>query len=79
MVLPLCEVGPRRVLNSLWRVLVILFQIIKIREGINQYMLGIMINAISAAVQFNERFMILDEGSKTEKRLVIIFSLLKLN
>lgn len=75
-VLPLCWVGPSRVLNSLCRVSIILFHIMMCREGINQNMGGISIRPIKVLVQFRDVLKILDEGSNTENRLVIIFRLL---
>ena len=73
--LPPCPVGPNRVLNSLCKVNKILFQIIWYREGINQKVLGINNSPINVLSQFNERLKIVVEGSNTENKLVIIFSL----
>lgn len=74
-VLPLCPVGPNKVLNSLWRVIKILFQIIWYRDGINQKEQGINKRPIKVLNQFNDRLKIVVEGSNTENKLVIIFNL----
>lgn len=74
-VLPLCWVGPNNVLNSLCSIIIILFHIIVCRDGNNQNIGGIIIIPINVLVQFNCIFMILDEGSNTENKLLIIFSL----
>ena len=73
-VLPLWFESFNRVLNSLWRVNKILFQIMLYRDGIIQYIDGIISNPINVLSQFNERLKILEEGSNTENKLVIIFS-----
>lgn len=75
--LPACPVGPSRVLNSLCRVKRILFQIIEYREGMNQKAVGIRVKPKIVLIQFSERFITLVEGSNTENRFVIIFSLLR--
>jgi hypothetical protein len=67
--------GPNKVLNSLNKVIKIVFHKILIREGINQYEYGININPINVLNQFNEKLKIVVEGSKTENKLVIIFNL----
>lgn len=68
--------GDKRILNSLWRVIIILYHIILYRDGINQNIGGIINNPIIVLIQFNEKFRILEVGSKTENKLVIIFNLL---
>jgi hypothetical protein len=75
-VLPLCWAGPNRVLNSLCRVSMVLFHITVCREGVSQNMGGTRISPINVLVQFRDIFKILDEGSNTENRFLIIFSLL---
>lgn len=77
-VLPLCPVGPKRVLNSLCKVKRILFQIIWYREGINQKEHGINNKPKKVLNQFRESLKIVVEGSKTENKFVIIFNLMKL-
>lgn len=72
---PFDPIGPNRVLNSLWRVNKILFQKIWYREGINQYIDGIIKIPIKVLNQLSERLKILDDGSNTENKLVIIFNL----
>lgn len=72
--LPLWPVGPKRVLNSLWRVSIILFQIMWYREGINQKEHGINNKPKNVLSQFNDNLKIVVEGSKTENKLVIIFN-----
>lgn len=67
--------GPNKVLNSLWRVNKILFQIIWYREGINQKEQGIKSNPIKVLNQFKDKLKIVVEGSKTENKFVIIFNL----
>lgn len=74
-VLPLWPDGPNKVLNSLWRVNKIVFQKIVYREGINQYTEGINKIPKKVLIQFKDKLKILDEGSKTENKLVIIFNL----
>lgn len=75
-VLPLWLDSPNKVLNSLWRVIIIIFQIKWYREGNSQYMEGININPINVLNQFKDILKILVVGSKTENKLVIIFSLM---
>lgn len=75
---PLAPIGPNRVLNSLWRVNKILFQKIWYREGINQYIEGIIKIPKKVLNQFSERLKILEEGSNTENKFVIIFNLMNL-
>lgn len=74
-VLPWCLFSPNKVLNSLFNVKVILFHKIWYREGINQKVIGINIIPKIVLIQFNEKFIIVVEGSNTENKLVIIFSL----
>lgn len=66
---------PKRVLNSLNKVKIILFHKKLIREGRNQKEMGIIIKPINVLNQFKEKLKIEAEGSKTENKLVIIFSL----
>lgn len=74
-VLPLCPFGPNNVLNSLWRVKRILFQIIWNRLGISQNMEGIIKRPKKVLSQFKDKFKIVVEGSNTENKFVIIFNL----
>lgn len=76
-VLPLCPVGPRRVLNSLWRVRRTEFHKNWNRVGINQNDAGINKRPKNVLNQFKDKFKIVVLGSKTEKRFVIIFRLKK--
>lgn len=73
-VLPLILSDLIRILNSKWRVLMILNQINLRRLGINQNIVGIRIHPINVLIQFNEIDIILVDGSKEEKRFVIIFN-----
>lgn len=73
-VLPLWELGPSKGLNSLCKVSKILFQIILYREGISQYKEGINKSPTIVDNQFNDKLKILEEGSNTENKLVIIFN-----
>ena len=71
---PLKEEGPKRVLNSEWRIWKT-FSIIKwIRLGVNQSRGLTITNKIRLLVQL-ELLLIEDAGSNTENRLVIIFNL----
>jgi hypothetical protein len=74
-VLPKCPVVPRSILNSLCKLIIILFQIILYREGINQYIDGINNRPRKVLNQFNDKLKIFVEGSNTENRFVIIFKL----
>lgn len=74
--LPACPLVLNNVLNSLWSVNKILFQIIWYREGMNQNIGGIIKIPKNVLIQFNERLKMLVEGSKTENKFVIIFSLM---
>lgn len=65
-------------MNSLWRVNKILFQKIWYREGINQYIDGIIKIPKKVLSQFNDKLKILEEGSNTENKFVIIFNLMNL-
>ena len=49
-----------------------------IREGISQKFNGKNKKISNDLNQFNDKLKIVDEGSKTEKRLVIIFNFLKI-
>lgn len=62
-----------KILNSKWRVLIILNHINEYREGIIQNIDGININPKKVLIQFKERLNIVVEGSNTLNRLVIIF------
>lgn len=75
-VLPLWPDVPNNVLNSLWSVNKMLFQKIWYRDGRNQYIEGINNSPINVLNQFNDKFMILEDGSNTENKFVIIFNLL---
>lgn len=70
---PLDPIGSRRILISLWRVIIILFQKIWYREGSNQYIEGIIKIPRIVLIQFNDKLKILDVGSNTENKFVIIF------
>ena len=74
---PLWPEGPNNVLNSLCKVKIILFHKIWCREGINQYVVGINNSPINTLIQLILKLKILDEGSNTENKLVIIFNLMK--
>lgn len=65
-----------RVLNSLFNIEVILIHIKFIRDGINQNIDGINISPKIDLIQFNDKFD-LEDGSKIENKLVIIFNFLK--
>lgn len=67
--------GPNKVLNSLWSVDVILLQTREYREGNSQYAEGNKRIPKKVLNQLRDRFIILLEGSKTEKRFVITFNL----
>jgi hypothetical protein len=73
-VLPECPVGPNKVLNSLCNIINTLFHRIWCREGINQYIGGIIIKPIKVLIQLREKLKMFDEGSNTENKLVIIFN-----
>ena len=62
-----------KILNSKWRVLIILNQSILYREGITQNIDGININPKKVLIQFKERLNIVVDGSNTLNRFVIIF------
>lgn len=64
-----------KILNSPWRVVKILDQSIDQREGIIQYKEGINKSPIKVEIQLRGSCKIEDMGSKTENKLVIIFSL----
>jgi hypothetical protein len=66
---------PISILNSLWRVIKILFQNKEIREGKNQNSIGKNIIPKKVLNQFKDRFKILVEGSKIENKFIIIFKL----
>lgn len=66
---------PIRVLNSWCRINIILFHMMKCRDGINQYVDGININPKIVLNQLMDRLFRLVDGSKTENRFLIIFNL----
>lgn len=72
-VVPLNDLVPNNVLNSLCRVKFILFHIMLIRDDVNQNIDGIINNPINVLVQFIEILKILVDGSKVENKFVIIF------
>lgn len=53
-----------------------MFQKIWYREGISQYVEGIIINPKKVLIQLIDKLKILEEGSNTENKFVIIFSLM---
>lgn len=75
-VLPLWLVFPNRVVNSLCSVFKILFHIIWYRDGMSQNIEGIISSPRKVLNQFKDSLKILEEGSNTENRLAIIFSLI---
>jgi hypothetical protein len=66
---------PRRVLNSLCNFVEIRFHIIGYRDGINHNLVGININPKKVLTQFSDKLRFLVEGSNTENKFLIIFSL----
>lgn len=52
-----------------------ILNIMLLRDGINQTLVGINISPMIVLVQFNGRLLISVVGSKIENRLLIIFSL----
>lgn len=74
-VLPLIWLFPKRTLNSLCKVKIILFHIKLYRDGISQYIHGININPNKVLSQFRED-PIKVLGSNVENRSVIIFRLI---
>lgn len=73
-VVPLKLEIPNSVLNSLWRIINILFQNKKIREGINQNSKGKKRIPKIVLIQFKDKFKIFVDGSKIENKFIIIFS-----
>ncbi len=71
---PIWPPGPSKVLNSWCNVVKILFHMIWDREGTNQYKLGKSRRPINILVQLRDAPKILEVGSKTENKLVIIFN-----
>lgn len=65
--------GVNKALNSLWRVERVFPHINSHREGEAQYKKGINRRPKVVDIQFVEKLKILEDGSKIEKRLVIIF------
>jgi hypothetical protein len=74
-VLPLM-LSPSSVLNSLWSFSNNLFHAIVWREGINHILIGINMIPKNVLVQLIDIFMILVDGSNTENKFAIIFSLI---
>ena len=62
-------------LNSSWSLLIIKFHRNVLRDGINHKDIGINKSPIKVLNQLIDKFIILDEGSKTENKLLIIFKL----
>lgn len=73
IVLPMWE-GDKRALNSLCKVKITLLQSRDQREGEDQYKKGINKSPKIVEVQLTDRLKNLDEGSKIENKLAIIFS-----
>lgn len=71
-VLPLYSFILINALNSLWRVKINLIHNIFIRDGINQYMGGIMNRPKNTLNQFKDKLKFV-AGSKVEKRFAITF------
>jgi len=74
-VVPLNLCIPISILNSLCKVIKILFQKIFNREGKNQKIIGNNKIPKSELIQFKDKLKILVEGSKIENRFIIIFRL----
>ena len=74
IVLPTGELASK-ILNSLWSVSSTLNHSKDQRDGIIQYNAGINNKPKKVEIQFKDRFMIDDMGSKTENKFVIIFKL----
>ena len=74
IVLPTGELASK-ILNSLWNVSSTLNHSKDQRDGIIQYNAGINNKPKKVEIQFKDRFMIDDMGSKTENKFVIIFKL----
>ena len=72
-VLPLELILPIKILNSLCKVIIILIQIKVKREGINQYIEGIIKMPIKVLNQFRESLKLV-VGSKEENKFAIIFN-----
>lgn len=64
---------PRSTLNSLCSIRMIFDHKRDQREGATQYKHGKYIKPKNVEVQFKDKFIILEEGSKMENNLVIIF------
>lgn len=73
LVVPLKEDGPRRVLNSWWNLKNIMWIIREALLGADQNTGVVAVKKIRALIQFRGRDNKDDDGSKTEKRLLIIF------
>lgn len=72
-VVPLYLLIPKRILNSLWRVKKIFCQNKLFREGISQYVKGKNKIPNKVLTQFKDKEKVFVEGSKIEKRFIIIF------
>lgn len=72
-VLPLNPLFPIKVLNSLCKVVKIIFHKYKSRDWISQKGMGRIKIPINVLIQLRENEKILVEGSNTEKRFIIIF------
>lgn len=64
------------VLNSLFKSKMIFFHVKLKRFGMSQNEVGIKIIRREVLIQFMDQLKIVDEGSKTENKFVIIFNLL---
>lgn len=74
-VLPLNLLFPKRFLNSLCKVKVIIVHKKVIRDGINQKDSGKIIKPKNVLSQFKDKLKIDDDGSNTENKFIIIFNL----
>lgn len=75
-VVPLKLKGPINVLNSLCKVIKIVFQKMFNREGNIQKIIGKNNNPNMELIQLKEKLKILVEGSKIENKFVIMFTLM---
>lgn len=73
-VLPFNPLFPINVLNSLCKVLIIMFQMSRGREGRIQKYVGIIINPIKVLSQLKDKEKMDVDGSKTENKFIIIFN-----
>ncbi len=74
---PMCE-GVKRALNSLCNVWMIFLHRNDHRDGEAQYRYGMNIRPRRVEIQFIDKLKILDDGSKIENRLAIIFKVFEL-